>query len=52
LVLMSMNEAAEWLAGEFDAQGADARVVVEAFLGEDVQRPQVTPAERPPRRTR
>ncbi len=46
-----MNEAAKRLAGEFDAQGAYAGVVIETFLGEDVQRPQVTPAQAAARHT-
>lgn len=46
-----MNEAAKRLAGEFDAEGAYAGVVVETLLGEDVQRPQVTPAQAAARHT-
>jgi hypothetical protein len=38
-VLVLVNEAAERLAGELQAERTDARIVVETFFGEDAERP-------------
>ena len=48
LVLVLVNEAAEWLTGELEAERTDAQIVVETFFGQDVERPQIAPTE-PPR---
>jgi hypothetical protein len=48
---MLVNEAAEWLTGELEAERTDARIVVETFFGQDVERPQIAPTEAAARQT-
>ncbi len=50
-VFVAVDEPAEGLFGEFEAERTDTGVVCEAFLGQDIQRPEIILAERASRYT-